>query len=203
MSGLYFQLEKADFAGEFFGTMCAVERDQDGEQIQWEGTKRAVSDWSSGMASVTGNKNFGNIRGQHDSGSAIGCLVEPPIIDEKRKRILVHGKVIDPVAKEKLLAGVYSGLSIGGNYQHRKQLPNGTVEYIPRLAECSLVDKPCSPSCVLSVTRADGSVLQNVSGAEDGSIMAGPEGARPPSLDGGEPGDHAGPLISEFSFEVK
>ena len=42
-----------------------------------------------------------------------------------------------------------------------------------------------------------------VSGAEDGSIMAGPEGARPPSLDGGEPGDHAGPLISEFSFEVK
>ena len=43
----------------------------------------------------------------------------------------------------------------------------------------------------------------DVSGAEDGSIMAGPEGARPPSLDGGEPGDHAGPLISEFSFEVK
>jgi hypothetical protein len=46
-------------------------------------------------------------------------------------------------------------------------------------------------------------LLTGVSGAEDGSIMAGPEGARPPSLDGGEPGDHAGPLISEFSFEVK
>ncbi|MGA2076430.1 MAG: hypothetical protein ABSH52_23320, partial [Terriglobia bacterium] len=45
------------------------------------------------------------------------------------------------------------------------------------------------------------SQITYVSGAEDGSIMAGPEGARPPSLDGGEPGDHAGPLISEFSFE--
>ena len=43
----------------------------------------------------------------------------------------------------------------------------------------------------------------DVSDAEDGSIMAGPEGARPPSLDGGSPGDHGGPLIPQVSFKVK
>ncbi|MGA3119094.1 MAG: hypothetical protein ABSF90_32325, partial [Syntrophobacteraceae bacterium] len=62
------------------------------------------------------------------------------------------------------------------------------------------------PSCSCVWKQSPGQALKvevtplGVSGAEDGSIMAGPEGARPPSLDGGEPGDHAGPLISEFSF---
>jgi hypothetical protein len=155
----FFQLDKADFKGEFEGVMACLERDLDGEIINWPGTKKAVAEWSTGMADVSGGKNFGNIRDQH-SNMVIGKLTEPPAIDEKNKRIKVKGMVVDPVAKEKLQEGLYTGLSIGGAYASKKPLHDGTVEYIPRLGELSLCDKPCSPSALLTVTRADGSTLQ-------------------------------------------
>jgi hypothetical protein len=44
---------------------------------------------------------------------------------------------------------------------------------------------------------------RHVSGGENGAIMAGPDGGKPPSLNGGEPGNQGGPVISEFGFEVK
>jgi hypothetical protein len=152
----FFQLEKADFAGEFTGVMAALEPDGDREIINWSGTVAAVRDWSAAQAQASGGKSYGNIRGQHDGQQAIGKLVEPPIIDEKRKLIIVHGKVVDPTAKELLQEGVYTGLSIGGAYASKRPLPNGLTEYIPALSELSLVDKPCSPSALLTVTRADG-----------------------------------------------
>jgi hypothetical protein len=157
---LFFQLMKADFAGEFTGVMCALEPDHDREIINWDGTKKAVLDWSTDQANASQQKSWGNIRAQHQDSQVIGKLTAPPEIDERNKRIIVHGKVVDPVAKDMLQEGCYTGLSIGGAYASKRPLPNGLTEYVPKLSELSLVDKPCSPSALLTVTRADGSVMQ-------------------------------------------
>jgi tRNA-binding EMAP/Myf-like protein len=159
MSDHYFLLKDANFKGEFSGVMVCAEKDLDNEMIDWEPTKRAVKKWSDDMARTTGGKSYGNLREMHST-NVVGKLTEPPEVDEKNRCIRVKGVVIDPVAKDKLQEGCFSGLSIGGRYSNKHQLRDGTMAYTPVLSELSLADKPCSPSAVLTLTRSDGSVLQ-------------------------------------------
>jgi hypothetical protein len=160
MTDLFFQLAKADFKGEFEGCMTSTALDSDGERPAFAPTVKAVQDWSTSQAQATGNRNFGNIREQHDESRAIGFLTEPPRIDYPARKIWVKGKVVDPVAREKLQEGVFSGLSLGGAYADRQKKADGSTEFVPRVAELSLVDKPSCPDALLTVVRADGSTLQ-------------------------------------------
>jgi len=78
--------------------------------------------------------------------------------DDATKTVPVSFKVVDPVEKQKCIEGVYTGLSIGGDYVKRWKDPErpGVFRYTAKLAEGSLVDNPCMYGATFQLVRAAG-----------------------------------------------
>jgi hypothetical protein len=84
--------------------------------------------------------------------SAAGTVDSVDVSDDGNTYIAAT--VVDPVACTKVLKGVYKGLSVGGKVLARDPKDRKTITSIS-WSELSLVDRPCLPTAVLTLARAD------------------------------------------------
>lgn len=112
--------------------------------------------WSENAEKVSGGKSKGNLRAMHGP-KAAGKLTEL-IFDDEAKTIDCVTKVVDDAEWEKVEEGVYTGLSLGGNYVGKKwkDESTGAMRYTVDPVEVSLVDLPCNSSAVFAMIKAEG-----------------------------------------------
>jgi hypothetical protein len=138
-----------------FGRAVQEVPDKSGEILDYATAKPAFQAWSKGFEDATGGLSKGNLRVMHKKDGVAGKLVDLTYNDGE-KAIDICAKVVDDVEWAKCLEGVYTGLSVGGSYAHRWKDGEHT-RYTPRVAEVSLVDSPCIPTCrIIDLVKADG-----------------------------------------------
>jgi phage head maturation protease len=131
---IYLPIAKIDAAQRLvYGYASTEARDDQGEVVRREALQAALGDYM----------KFGNIREMHQL-SAVG-KAQNAEIDEKG--LYLGAKVVDPLAWEKVVEGVYSGFSIGGKVLEREAGDYKTISKL-RLDEISLVDRPANPEAV-------------------------------------------------------
>jgi hypothetical protein len=67
----------------------------------------------------------------------------------------ITATIVDFEACRKTLLGVYKGFSVGGKIVSRDHQDRTIITGI-KLAECSLVDRPCNPDSVFQIAKAEG-----------------------------------------------
>jgi hypothetical protein len=96
----------------------------------------------------------GNVREQHDPNRAVGKATEYEATDDGSH--MITAKIVDPVAKAKCEAGVFTGFSIGvkgARVVKDAKAPGGRIND-GTIIEVSLVDRPCNPNATLTVCKA-------------------------------------------------
>lgn len=126
------------------------------EICDYETTKPYFEKWSANAEKATAGKSKGNLRAMHQPISA-GKLTDI-IFDDTDKAIDCVAKVVDDAEWEKCEEGVYTGLSLGGNYVGKKwkDTETGAWRYTVDPIEVSLVDLPCNPSATFKYAGVDG-----------------------------------------------
>jgi hypothetical protein len=77
--------------------------------------------------------------------------------DDTRRGLYIGAEVVDDQEWRKVLKGVYTGFSIGGDYERRWNDPGtGLVRYTALPTEISIVDAPCIKSATFDVVKATG-----------------------------------------------
>ncbi|WP_063777016.1 MULTISPECIES: DUF6582 domain-containing protein [Burkholderia cepacia complex] len=134
--------------------------DRSGEIMDYATSKPYFEKWSGDVAKATDGKSVGNLRAMHNN-IAAGKLTAIDFLDEERA-IDICAKVVDDAEWEKVLEGVYTGFSIGGDYVKRWADPDLSARrFTADPCEISLVDLPCVPTAsFFSIEKADGSVMQ-------------------------------------------
>ncbi|WP_196483711.1 DUF6582 domain-containing protein [Burkholderia diffusa] len=134
--------------------------DRAGEIMDYATSKPYFEKWSGDVAKATDGKSVGNLRAMHNN-IAAGKLTAIDFRDEE-KAIDICAKVVDDAEWEKVLEGVYTGFSIGGDYVKRWADPDLSARrFTANPCEISLVDLPCVPSASFyDIVKADGSVMQ-------------------------------------------
>lgn len=161
---LFAQLSKVDEAKRLvFGVAAAEVPDHSGEIMDYESSKPYFAKWSEEVAKDSGGKSLGNLRAMHGKVAA-GKLTELNFNDAA-KQVEVCAKVVDDGEWKKVLEGVYTGFSIGGNYVGAKKVEKIDNKDVSRYTaspnELSLVDRPCIPSAkFFEVQKADGSLAK-------------------------------------------
>jgi hypothetical protein len=138
---------------EVHGVMAEEAKDRSGETFDYVSSKPYVLQWSKEIEKTTDGKSLGNVRGQHGK-IAAGKLVSITF-DDAARRIPVVAKIVDNNEWEKVVAGVYTGFSIGGSYV-KKWEDGGATRYTAKPAEVSLVDHPCMYGATFQMVKADG-----------------------------------------------
>ncbi len=137
-----FDLSKADDEQRIVEGYASTEAlDSQNEIVKREALERALPDWL----------KFGNIREMHQP-SAVGVAVTAEHDD---KGLKLCAKIVDPLAWEKVKAGVYKGFSIGGRVTNRDKANKSLITGL-HLTEISLVDRPANPEALFDVWKADG-----------------------------------------------
>jgi hypothetical protein len=93
---------------------------------------------------------FPAVREMHQP-KAAGATLHAEVDEAGETRIVAV--VVDPTAVQKVKAGVYKGLSIGGRVLERDGADPSRITAI-RLDEISLVDRPCNPDAVIDLWKA-------------------------------------------------
>lgn len=137
-----------------YGVITEEVLDKSGEVMDYEGSKPLFEKWSQGIAQATEGKSFGNVRVMHTNKVA-GVLNQELVFDDEAKTIEACAKVIDDNEWAMVMAGGYTGFSIGGRYQKRWEA-DGQKRFIAEPVEVSLVDNPCVPTATFSLLKADG-----------------------------------------------
>ena len=134
--------------------------DRSGEIMDYATSKPYFEKWSGDVAKATDGKSVGNLRAMH-ANIAAGKLTGIDFLDEERA-IDICAKVVDDAEWNKVLEGVYTGFSIGGDYVKRWADPDLSARrFTADPCEISLVDLPCVPTAsFFSIEKADGSVMQ-------------------------------------------
>lgn len=139
---IYFPLAKIDAERhEVWGYASTEARDDQGEVIKRDALISAVGDYM----------KFANIREMHQL-SAVGVAKEAAVDD---KGLYIGAKIVDPVAWQKVVEGVYKGYSIGGHVTHRDPTDYKTITGLV-LNEISLVDRPANPEAVFDYWKSAG-----------------------------------------------
>jgi hypothetical protein len=133
--------EQDDGSLKVFGVASSGARDEAGEIVSPEAMK----------AALPGYLAFGAIREMHQP-SAAGTALEVSVDDDGFTHLTAH--IVDPVAVQKVKAGVYKGLSIGGKVLKRDPKDPTTITAL-KLVEISLVDRPCNPEASINMWKAD------------------------------------------------
>lgn len=142
-----------------YGTMTAAVVDRSNEILDYHGSKPHFEKWSGDVAKASGGKSKGNLRAMHKQVSA-GKLVDITF-DDANQKIDYCAKVVDDNEWNKVLEGVYTGVSIGGKYASRTLDPvTKAHKFVAVPGELSLVDIPCLPVATFDVIKADGTVMQ-------------------------------------------
>lgn len=134
--------------------------DRAGEIMDYATSKPYFEKWSGDVAKATDGKSVGNLRAMHNN-IAAGKLTAIDFLDAE-KAIDICAKVVDDVEWDKVLEGVYTGFSIGGDYVKRwADAELSARRFTANPCEISLVDLPCVPTAsFFSIEKADGSVMQ-------------------------------------------
>jgi hypothetical protein len=151
---LFAQIAKIDESKhEVWGVATAEIVDKEGEIFDYESSKPYFKRWSDEISKATDGKSLGNVREMHEP-SAVGKLVAIAF-DDDVKQIRVGARIVDSVAWQKCMLGVYTGFSIGGAYV--KAWKDGEyVRFTASPVEISVVDNPCLPGAYFTAVKADG-----------------------------------------------
>jgi hypothetical protein len=151
---LFAQIAKIDESKhEVWGVATAEVVDKEGEIFDYQSSKPYFKTWSDEIAKATDGKSLGNVREMHEP-SAVGKLVAISF-DDDLKQIRVGARIVDSVAWQKCMLGVYTGFSIGGGYV--KAWKDGEyVRFTANPVEISVVDNPCVPGAHFTAVKADG-----------------------------------------------
>ncbi len=167
---LFAQIRKVDEEKRLvYGRAADETVDKANEALDYAGSKPHFMKWSEDMAKDTGGKSLGNVRAMHGKVAAGGLTGID--FDDTAKTVDVCAKIVDDQEWKKVLAGVYTGFSIGGAYGTKtveKMDGKDVTRYVAIPSEISLVDRPCIPTAkFFEVQKADGS-LQKVDFAAGG-----------------------------------
>jgi hypothetical protein len=151
---IFAQIAKIDESKhEVWGVATAEIVDKEGEIFDYESSKPYFKRWSDEISKATDGKSLGNVREMHEP-SAVGKLVAIAF-DDDLKQIRVGARIVDGVAWQKCMLGVYTGFSIGGAYV--KAWKDGEyVRFTASPVEISVVDNPCVPGAHFTAVKADG-----------------------------------------------
>lgn len=140
---------------EVWGWGALEQPDHSDEIMDYSSSKPYWMEWSKSAQKRSGGKSFGNLRSMHKAIAAGRLISFQP--DDAQKGFYVGANVVDDDEWNKVLAGVYTGFSVGGHYVRRwVDMSLGKTRYTAAPAEISLVDAPCIPGAVFSVVKADG-----------------------------------------------
>jgi len=164
---LFAQIAKIDESKhEVWGVATAEVVDKEGEIFDYQSSKPYFKNWSDEIAKATDGKSLGNVREMHEP-SAVGKLVAIAF-DDDLKQIRVGARIVDSVAWQKCMLGVYTGFSIGGAYV--KAWKDGEyVRFTANPVEISVVDNPCVPGAHFTAVKADGTCEVRKFSSEDAS----------------------------------
>lgn len=145
---------------QVWGTLVEEVPDRAGEIFDYATSKPYFERWNEKVAKQTARTgqevSLGALRAMHKSiGAGKFISVE---FDDAAKRITVGAEVVDDQEWRKVLKGVYTGFSIGGDYVNRWPDPtlDGYKRYTADPIEGSLVDVPCVPTAEFEVVKVNG-----------------------------------------------
>ena len=151
---IFAQIAKIDESKhEVWGVATAEIVDKEGEIFDYQSSKPYFKSWSDEIAKATDGKSLGNVREMHEP-SAVGKLVAIAF-DDDLKQIRVGARIVDSVAWQKCMLGVYTGFSIGGKYENAWK-DGEYVRFTANPVEISVVDNPCVPGAHFTAVKADG-----------------------------------------------
>ena len=123
------------------------------EIMDYDASKPNFEAWSLEMQKASGGKSLGNVRAMHGLVAA-GKLVSFRA-DDAHKGFYVGAKIVDDNEWQKVVEGVYTGFSIGGDYGKR-WADGGMIRYEAVPNEISIVDLPCIPGAMFEMVKVDG-----------------------------------------------
>jgi hypothetical protein len=151
---LFAQIAKIDESKhEVWGVATAEIVDKEGEIFDYDSSKPYFKCWSDEISKATDGKSLGNVREMH-APSAVGKLVAIAF-DDDMKQIRVGARIVDSMAWQKCMLGVYTGFSIGGAYVNSWK-DGEYVRFTANPVEISVVDNPCVPGAHFTAVKADG-----------------------------------------------
>jgi hypothetical protein len=156
---LFVPLTKVDVEKRLvYGTIAEEIPDKANEIMDYQSARPEFEAWSAEIAKASDGKSVGNLRAMH--GHIAAGKLETIAFDDAGKRIECCGKVVDDAEWAKVLEGVYTGFSMGGQYVKRWKDADDPqlTRYTPRPSEVSLVDSPCIPTATFEVVKEDGTV---------------------------------------------
>jgi hypothetical protein len=161
---LFAQLTKVDEEKRLvFGRAAEEKVDKADEIMDYMSSKPHFQKWSAEIAKDTDGKNLGNVRAMHGKVAAGGLTGID--FNDQDKAIDVVAKIVDDNEWKKVLAGTYTGFSIGGSYVGEKKVEKidgkSVTRYTARPTEISLVDRPCMPGAkFFEVQKLDGTLAK-------------------------------------------
>ena len=160
---IFVPLSKVDEENRLvYGLVAEEIVDNAGELFDYESSKPNFEKWSATAETMSRGLSKGNLRSMH--GSVAAGIVTDLGFDDDNRRIECCAKVVDDNEWRKVLAGVYTGFSMGGKYEKRwvEKTDSGEQRkrYTALPCEISLVDKPCIPTATFDFVKADGVVVE-------------------------------------------
>ncbi len=139
-----------------YGIATAESIDKSGEVFDYDTSLPYYKEWSGEIQKASGGKSLGNVREMHTN-IAAGKLTQIEFNDEK-KQIEVCAKIVNDSTWEKVMEGVLTGFSHGGEYIKTWKDPDNAkiTRYTARPSEISVVDNPCLGAATFQLVRADG-----------------------------------------------
>lgn len=173
MKQLFAQITKVDEKSRTVsGRMVQEVPDKSGEIFDYTSSKPYFKTWVEETSAASGGKSLGNVRAMHGPVAA-GKIVGIDFNDTE-KAMDITAKIVDDQEWRKVLEGVYTGFSIGGNYVGDPVIEGDLKRYTASPSETSLVDNPCIPTALFfDVHKADGSVLQKAFKPKEGADTSG------------------------------
>lgn len=158
MKKIFVPLTKVDAEQRLVYGIAAIEQlDKANEIFDYASSKPLFENWSKEIHTLSAGKSHGNVREMHTKVAA-GKLASPLAFDDANKTIEVVVKVVDNGSWEKVQEGVFTGFSIGGEYEKIWQDPDNKTakRYTAIPSEISLVDNPCMPGAGFQFIKAGG-----------------------------------------------
>lgn len=142
---------------EVWGRATQEIKDGHGEIMDFASSAPMFKKWSEDAMQRSGGKSKGNIREMHQA-IAAGKVIDIQFNDSE-KAIDIGTYVSDDGSWQKVLDGVLTGFSIGGDYAKRWNDPSNysLTRYTAAPAEISLVDVPAVSTALFAMVKLDGS----------------------------------------------
>jgi len=156
---LFARMTKVSAAtGEFWAEVKESPEVRGNEIFDYDASKPLIKAWSDDIYEHSGGLSYGNLRAMHNPKVAAG-LLKSLTFNDLEKKIEIHGEVVDSEEREKLLKGVYTGLSFGGDYDSKKVV-GGQVRYAAKPVEISLADLPMGTENRFIMVKATGEEVE-------------------------------------------